>query len=1131
MASTPVELTDALLPRINAADAAGNLSAQAHARNVLFEVRETPENFPAFDENLDERVTALAYTLLHVGCTAAETGNKAASSDTLTRAATLLQYSYGFDTSGKAYVPLQLLVAALSYYAAGQYSRAFVLVRSSELDSPAGKIIAAFLRKDFRKLVRQLNTVLLNRDFNDVAVAESAAAAGDSDIAIDRVLTTFVAKAVSLFLEFVFSGDGEFMLEGRRWLDDGGEVARSAEAASWWWVFRLLSLVGDDLSAASPWVVLPKLYPPAVKRTFQAYLQLLPFLRPPVAELWTSQREALPIVADVTNRGAAVSLRTSGGKTRLAEIASVAALTEDPSAKVLYIAPFRSLAVEIERGFRRSLEPLGYNVSHLYGGSRAGALDTELLEDSNMIIATPEKLRALTRCSSSCITGVKLIIVDEGHLLGLQERFVRNELFIDHLRAMTRRTGARILLLSAVLPNVGEVAQWITGDSKNVGVSAWKPAGERAGLLLWNGTRVRLEWRGKFESFNPSFVVAEAAPASRKRAFPADKRGAVAATAARLSQTGPVLIFAGLAVSVPKYAQAVLQALGPTDPFEWPAHEWSVFKATCSEYYDEEAIEVKAASQGVICHHARLPGEVRLAIEHLMTAKAPRVVIATTTLAQGVNFGFTSVIMANVWVNRSPLSVRDFWNIAGRAGRAFVDTEGKVLFAVDETEAAWKVRRNKGLAEKYFRSENVEQVDSGLLKLLQLVKDTADSAGVPFPKLLEMAAEDKFGPSEQLAPLDELFDLIDDELLALYEEVSANLTEGDPAAAVDELLRTSLAAIQAQRPNAVLDEAGTVQLLKTRITRALRQFSKPEDVRAAVCSGFPLRAALILKQHLARIEALMQRYITEGRERTSLVEVIRWFEGLAKELPSVAGDVPSDTDLDLVRNDWIDGVPLRILSARTKEAKEITGDFYGYALPWIIHACGQQLRSLGNDELADELDKVSLMVELGLPSRSSAKIYLCGVKSRASAVQIAARLRNVEDSALRQLRLFLTSEEVRSRLKPFVDELAQRWLDILDAEERTRAQVAHNVPDFRLTAPTEITRLHVRELNGGYFLSSVDSGYTYPTQTTTEFPFHLVANNPRYVFDRVAGTPDNWRLNIRDPQLAAVQKPSEISII
>jgi hypothetical protein len=181
----------------------------------------------------------------------------------------------------------------------------------------------------------------------------------------------------------------------------------------------------------------------------------------------------------------------------------------------------------------------------------------------------------------------------------------------------------------------------------------------------------------------------------------------------RLSSTGPVLIYVGLAVSVRGYATAAIYALGPdAAAHPWPEHEWEIFKTVCEEYYDPKAIEFEAARLGIICHSARLPSEVRLATERLMAAKPPRIVIATSTLAQGVNLGVSTVIIAAVWVNQQYISSRDFWNISGRAGRAFVDNEGKVIYAIDETESAYRVNRNKERAAQYIDPTRIAPVAS-----------------------------------------------------------------------------------------------------------------------------------------------------------------------------------------------------------------------------------------------------------------------------------------------------------------------------------------------------------------------------------------------------------------------------------
>jgi len=93
---------------------------------------------------------------------------------------------------------------------------------------------------------------------------------------------------------------------------------------------------------------------------------------------------------------------------------------------------------------------------------------------------------------------------------------------------------------------------------------------------------------------------------------------------------------------------------------------------------------------GVGYHHAGLPPRVREAVEAAITEGLITVVIATTTLADGVNFPFSTVIVQSLAVKDPTFETgrqmswrvftpRKFWNIAGRAGRPGSDHEGQVI--------------------------------------------------------------------------------------------------------------------------------------------------------------------------------------------------------------------------------------------------------------------------------------------------------------------------------------------------------------------------------------------------------------------------------------------------------------------
>lgn len=800
----PVERALQLLDVLRS-DRFSNLFAQAHAKQVLYEVGEEPQNFPAFDIDLDDRITFAAYTFLAVGCSLIEHERRQEGAEALQQGAALLVASHSSFAGASRESGFHVLIAAMAFYAAGHYSRAFVTVNVVEAQTDAAAIIALFLRKDFAALLLRLSAVLLS---GEQPTEESPE---------EQVVTEVIARTVTQCLEFIVGGDRETTLDAaREELRYAMTFAADARHPSWWWVLRLLLLMLDDLAQASPWSFLPPFFDPD-DPVLKRFIALLAFSGRPVSELWISQRQALPHVLDQSKPGCVVNLRTSAGKTRVAEIAILRSLAREPTARILYLAPFRSLALEVEQALSTSLGCLGFSVSHLYGGARVSSIDTELAADSTITIATPEKARALLRAAPELFETIRLIVVDEGHLLGPQERLIRNEVFLDHLRVLCTKTGARILLLSAVLPNPRELAEWATGSGDNVVQSTWKPSGERFGLLRWNGQRVRIEWRGSVSSFNPSFVIGRPLGFGRRRkAFPCDKNEAIAATAVRLSALGPVMIFSARAKSVPGLASDVLLALGEFPPdHPWPTREWAFFEAICKEELEMDAIEWRAARAGVICHSNRLTPQVRFAIEHLMRALPPKIIIATTTLAQGVNIGVSSVIIVTPYIDQNRIEKRDFWNICGRAGRAFIDGEGKVLYTIDDTRTKLEVRRDEQLAREYFQGMMGDRVMSGLLVVLNKLRKLAAQAGIDFETLLELAANNAWeSVGEVGAEWEEFCDLLDDHLLALHTDPMVNPHNQEPAQWVETIFRGSLAAIQARTQDPAVRSMSADELLQ-----------------------------------------------------------------------------------------------------------------------------------------------------------------------------------------------------------------------------------------------------------------------------------------------------------------------------
>ncbi len=252
-----------------------------------------------------------------------------------------------------------------------------------------------------------------------------------------------------------------------------------------------------------------------------------------------------------------LKMPTSSGKTQIAELTILRFLMDkgvDELSKCAYVAPFRSLALEVEKTLRKSLGGLGVRVSEIYGGFDLSTEDRELIEKTKVLVATPEKFDALFRYAPELGSRIGLVIVDEGHVVSPDKRGLQFEFFLQRLLKKLVPIKCRFLFISAVLPNASEFAQWITGTSDNLVESEWRPSRQMLGQLSWDGQAVRIDYThsGKEEfgqeCFVPAFITA--APCQgvpglgrRRLPFPKDRDEAFALAALQFAQGGTTLAF------------------------------------------------------------------------------------------------------------------------------------------------------------------------------------------------------------------------------------------------------------------------------------------------------------------------------------------------------------------------------------------------------------------------------------------------------------------------------------------------------------------------------------------------------------------------------------------------------------
>lgn len=415
------------------------------------------------------------------------------------------------------------LDAAFAYYVAGYYVRAIRLISeadSSEDVHPAQRWLALILSKEFEVIEGRAKLVMGDAKYSDSELADEITSCGLSDYeALDRILCRKLAEAMLAFVEFAHFGDESKLNECYDLLRVSGRLCCAARESVWWWWIECIRLVVREYSENCLWTQLSSMRQendPMVRRFIIAnYDRCNPDgKRVPVVELWRTQVKSLPSINDPERGSFCLAIPTSGGKTRVAEMAILRFLIDyqnDPEAKCVYIAPFRALANNVESEIGPTLsaaisdsaaEPGLGVVSSFYGGLEFDPLDLDYLTTAKVLIVTPEKLDGMLRSDESLRSQIKLVIADEGHLIGEGDtRGYRYRMLLERLACWlvlkdtsAKQRKGRLLFVSGVLPNAGEFAELLTGDKSNLVQIKWGPLPKpEIGRWTWDGRRLNTD--------------------------------------------------------------------------------------------------------------------------------------------------------------------------------------------------------------------------------------------------------------------------------------------------------------------------------------------------------------------------------------------------------------------------------------------------------------------------------------------------------------------------------------------------------------------------------------------------------------------------------------------------------------
>ena len=407
-----------------------------------------------------------------------------------------------------------------------------------------------------------------------------------------------------------------------------------------------------------------------------------------IEELWPPQIQAFE--DGVMDDGNFLLVSPPGtGKTLVAEIITVNEWIENmrPS---LYLVPYTSLAEEKYREFDESLgDELGLDVKK---STDDDFPEPGALFDAQVLVMTYEKFDSYLRNDPEYVSNLGCVVVDEFHKISDPDRGPNLEIAVTEL--LTNHPSIKIVGLSATIPNADDVQQWLDGEAS---VSAdWRQNDLFEGIYVDEDRTITFYSEG-------DEIQAESTDTHYDSGY---KENAIIDFLVRETELGTDGQALGFA---PRRADAKDTAINIAEFIETHQRSYEIGLDSSAlnqirDHIDElpdqgQNIRIlkSCLSRGVGFHHAGLSYRVKNVLEAGFRRGEIKVLIATSTLAAGINLPIKRVFILRPRFGGAKgrdMLVSEYKNLVGRAGRpAYTDEAGEaVLFATSQGQATPLVR-------------------------------------------------------------------------------------------------------------------------------------------------------------------------------------------------------------------------------------------------------------------------------------------------------------------------------------------------------------------------------------------------------------------------------------------------------
>jgi replicative superfamily II helicase len=455
----------------------------------------------------------------------------------------------------------------------------------------------------------------------------------------------------------------------------------------------------------------------------------------------------------IPNNDLVAILPTGSGKTLIGELKT--SLTLAQGGQTIWISPMRVLIRQVKKDFKRAFRDTGVNVEELPVTEDLIPLYTDAFpQTKTAAVTTPEKLAALLRNRSDVIKNVKLVVLDEAQIIFDPNRGATIEYVLQELNRIVPECS--FVLLSAFADKREKLTTFVSRLRQHPPMELTSE--NRPTRRIYGVITNRTNNGFALPTIQVYPAGAEIHQGKLKSAISINLKQTLSQSKIKDIEIAQSIIKSLVSTSV-RAVMFVNSRISANSQAKQLAN--SIVKKASLPELDIARLKVElgrtsiietTSEKGVAPHHAGLAKLEQYFVEKWTQDQVINIVVATPTLAQGVNLPFDLAVLTFLKrqnkrrKSNDPIPTTEILNMIGRAGRAGQVSDGLCLISMKTSSAKRPIDTLNSARQYFFQQILPSQEFIGLSRLLQV----ANKANISQPDWVYELSDLEFSETQSL---------------------------------------------------------------------------------------------------------------------------------------------------------------------------------------------------------------------------------------------------------------------------------------------------------------------------------------------------------------------------------------------